>query len=63
VDVEVRRILDEQHERVLAILTRRRSALERLGKILLEREILEGDELRDFLAASEAEAFRAGLAE
>ncbi len=63
VDAEVRRILDEQHERVLAILTRRRGALERLGKILLEREILEGDELRDLLAASEAEAFRGRLPE
>ena len=56
VDEEVRRILDEQHERVLGILTRRRGALERLGKVLLEREILEGDELRALLAAAEAGA-------
>jgi cell division protease FtsH len=56
VDEEVRRILDAQHERVLGILTRRRRALDRLGKVLLEREILEGDELRALLAASEAEA-------
>jgi len=54
VDTEVRRILDAEHERVRAILTRRRGALERLGKVLLEREILEGDELRALLAASEA---------
>ncbi len=56
VDSEVRRILDGQHQRVLAILTRRRGALERLAKVLLEREILEGDELRALLAASELDA-------
>jgi cell division protease FtsH len=53
VDAAVRRILDEQHERVREILARRRAALERLGKVLLEREVLEGDELRNLLAAPE----------
>ena len=62
VDVEVRRILDEQHERVRAILAGRRAALERLGKVLLEREILEGDELRALLAAAEAPGLPAARA-
>jgi cell division protease FtsH len=62
VDAEVRRMLDQQHERVREILTRRRGALERLGKALLEREILEGDELRALLAASDAETFHGGAA-
>jgi cell division protease FtsH len=62
VDGEVRRILDGQHERVRAILTGRRAALERLGTVLLEREILEGDELRALVAASESEFLPAARA-
>ena len=62
VDAAVRRILDQQHERVREILTRRRAALERLGKVLLEREVLEGDELRALLAGAEAEEHQDGLA-
>ena len=44
------------------ILTRRRAALERLGKVLLEREILEGDELRSLLEAAATEAAPAAQA-
>lgn len=44
-DAEVERLLNEAEERAAAILAPRREGLERLARLLLERETLEGDEL------------------
>jgi cell division protease FtsH len=44
VDAEVRRIVEESHEEVLALLTERRAQLESLTGRLLERETLDEEE-------------------
>jgi cell division protease FtsH len=41
VDEEIRRMLDEAHARVRATLSSQRAALERIAKLLLEREVLD----------------------
>jgi cell division protease FtsH len=46
---EEKRLLQRADERALACLNERRDALDRLADILLEREVLEGDELRALL--------------
>jgi cell division protease FtsH len=56
VDDEVRRIIDEQRERVAEILSRRRQVLVRAAQLLLAKETISGQELRDLMAAEEAEA-------
>jgi len=52
IDREVRRIVDEAHQRVRTLLTQQNGKLGALAKVLLEREVLEGDELRRVLAAA-----------
>ncbi|HMF13163.1 MAG TPA: ATP-dependent zinc metalloprotease FtsH, partial [Gemmataceae bacterium] len=49
IDEEVRRILDESTEEVRQILSVRRSALEAVAQLLIEREVIDGDELRELL--------------
>ena len=44
VDEEVRRIVDESHDRVTQMLTRHRSRLDSLAEALLERETLDQDD-------------------
>ncbi|HKY72041.1 MAG TPA: ATP-dependent zinc metalloprotease FtsH [Nitrospira sp.] len=46
IDSEVRRIIDEQYERVKRLLEEKRHALQEGAKILLEREVIGGDELK-----------------
>ena len=53
IDDEVRRIIDEQHERATEILSRRHEVLLRAAQVLLAKETITGDELRELLAASE----------
>ncbi|MBI5015504.1 MAG: ATP-dependent zinc metalloprotease FtsH [Deltaproteobacteria bacterium] len=48
IDEEVARLLEEAHTRVRAILGQRRELLGRLARLLLEREVLEGEELARF---------------
>jgi cell division protease FtsH len=48
-DEEVRRLLRQADERAEEILRARRDPLERLARLLLERETLEGSELREAL--------------
>jgi cell division protease FtsH len=48
-DLEVREILQKAHERVREILVKHRSVLEQVAKLLLAREVLEGEELRKIL--------------
>ncbi|SEK10853.1 ATP-dependent zinc metalloprotease FtsH [Paraburkholderia diazotrophica] len=46
VDEEIRRMLDDAHARVRATLSSQRAALERIAKLLLEREVLGHDQLQ-----------------
>jgi cell division protease FtsH len=54
IDREVARIVHDTYARVRDILMKRRHDLERLARRLLEREVVEGDELRELLSASPA---------
>jgi cell division protease FtsH len=53
-DVEVRRFIETAEERAEQVLTAQRDALTQLAGVLLEREELDGGELRAALAAVEA---------
>jgi cell division protease FtsH len=55
IDDEVRRIIDEQRERVAEILSRRRQVLVRAAQLLLAKETITGQELRDLMTAHESE--------
>lgn len=46
IDCEIRRIIDEQYERVKRLLTVRKAVLQTGAKVLLEREVISGTELR-----------------
>ena len=52
IDAEASRILVEAHVKVGALLTEKRSLLEQLAHRLLEKEVVEGDELRALLAGA-----------
>jgi cell division protease FtsH len=45
IDAEIRRFLDGAHTRVLETLTARRPALETLAKLLIDHEVVDGEEL------------------
>lgn len=49
IDDEIKRLLMESYEKAKSILTERRTALDRIARILLEKEILEGEELKRLL--------------
>ena len=51
IDAEISRIIDAAHDRVTKILTDRRDLLETVALRLLERESIDGDELRTMIAA------------
>jgi len=61
IDDEVRRIIDEQRERVAEILSRRRQVLVRAAQLLLAKETISGQELRDMMNAEESEPDEAAL--
>ncbi|MCP9456532.1 MAG: ATP-dependent zinc metalloprotease FtsH [Nitrospira sp.] len=46
IDCEVRRIVDEQYERVKRLLAAKKAALQQGAKLLLEREVISGQELQ-----------------
>jgi cell division protease FtsH len=50
IDDEVRRIIDEQRERVADILSRLHKVLLRAGQVLLVKETITGEELRELFA-------------
>ena len=52
IDQEIRRLLDEARARVLETLSKRKSTLEVLARLLMEREVVEGAELRELLGGS-----------
>jgi cell division protease FtsH len=50
IDVEVRRIIDRQYDRVKSILSRRRKELNLIANTLLTKETLEREELETLLS-------------
>jgi cell division protease FtsH len=56
IDQEVSRIVQESYARVRDLLTKRRDDLERLARRLLEKEVVDGVELRALLGAASAAA-------
>jgi cell division protease FtsH len=54
IDVEVRRLLEAAHLRVQTTLTGKRSTLEALAKVLIEKEVVDREALTALLAAQEA---------
>ncbi len=49
IDGEVRRLVEEAEKKAMALLTKNRKLLEKLAKILLEKEMVEGYELDQLL--------------
>ena len=52
IDREVRGLVDRAHDRALAILCHNRELLNLISEKILEKEVIEGDELKDLLAGS-----------
>jgi len=52
IDREVRGLVDRAHERALSILRHNRDLLEDIAQRILEKEVIEGDELKQLLDAS-----------
>jgi cell division protease FtsH len=50
IDAEIRRIIDEQHARVTAVLEARQGILREAATLLLARETITGDELKAIMA-------------
>jgi cell division protease FtsH len=50
IDSEVKRIIDKAYERALAILRENKEKLDTLARTLIERETVEGEELKALLA-------------
>jgi cell division protease FtsH len=58
IDEEIRRVIEEAHERARAVLTEHMEELHRLSAILIERETIDKDQfIRLLEGASEAEVF------
>ncbi len=52
IDEEVSRIMEEAHQRVRRILSERRTVLDDLARLLSQKESVQGEELRQMLAAA-----------
>jgi cell division protease FtsH len=61
IDEEISRMVAEAHERVQKILGERRKVLDDLARLLSQKEIVQGEELRKMLSESAAEIASAGL--
>jgi cell division protease FtsH len=62
IDEEVSRLLGEAEQRATAVLSAHRAALDALIALLLERETIDGDELRAVVAGASAPADGAAVA-
>jgi len=49
IDEEVKKIITETYTRVKEIIAKKRDKLDILAKLLLEKEVIEGDELRKII--------------
>jgi cell division protease FtsH len=54
IDAEIKRLVSDAHEKAREILSSHRDKLENVARRLLEIEVMEGDELRQIVAASSA---------
>ena len=54
IDEEITRIIEESYQNARSILKDQKETLDRLAKILLEKESIEGDELKEFVAGVKA---------
>ena len=52
IDKEVRALVDTAHDQALTILRQNMALLETISQKILEKEVIEGDELKDMLDAS-----------
>jgi len=52
IDEEITRFVDDAHQRVRDILSKRRLVLDELAHLLSQKESVPGDELREMLAAA-----------
>jgi cell division protease FtsH len=50
IDAEIKRIVQEQYERAVGVLTQKREVLTRVALALLEHEVLDAEQLRQLLA-------------
>jgi len=61
IDEEIRRIVEENYRRTREILEQNRAALVKVSEALLERENLDGSEIREMVFGPAAEAAAAGV--
>ena len=54
IDAEIRRLITDAHEQARRVLRERRDVLDRLASLLLEKEVVEGEELRALIGAQPA---------
>ena len=52
IDEEIAQVIEEAHDRVREILSQRRKVLDDLAHLLLEKEVVQGEELRAMLSKS-----------
>jgi cell division protease FtsH len=52
IDEEISKVIEEAHARVREILSQRRKVLDDLAHLLLEKEVVQGEELRAMLSKS-----------
>lgn len=55
IDTEVKKIIDDSYVRVKAILSDKRDLLEKVAKTLLDKETIDGEDLRRLLEGNEAD--------
>jgi cell division protease FtsH len=56
IDAEVKRIITEAHDEARRILRQKRDALDALSERLLEKEVIEADELKEVMGAAPGDA-------
>jgi cell division protease FtsH len=55
IDAEVKRLLEDAHDRAGQVLNERRHLLEMVTRRLLEKEVIEGEELKELIAQATAQ--------
>jgi cell division protease FtsH len=50
IDAEIKRIVDEAHQRARKILKKKKTVLDKIARILLEKEVIGGEELKRLIA-------------
>jgi cell division protease FtsH len=56
IDEEVKKIIDESHQKIKEILTVKRDKLEELARFLMEKEVVEEEDLKRILQLEVAKA-------